>query len=153
MAVMKKRLIALVFVSVGSLAACGSDGPNPVGNWHLTLTWTTTPAGEAACIFPAATFDIEFNVARAGGVYTLSAVQGLTGDQVGGSMLCDSALCTLDFTDSGPGTEFSNIMTQTISATLDQDVNDIVTGSGTATFDLTDGSGCGANFDADGDVI
>jgi hypothetical protein len=151
---MKKRLIALVFVSIGSLAACGgSDAPVPEGNWDVTLTWTTTPAGEATCIFPSATFNINFNVARAGSVFTLTALEGLTGDQVGGSMLCDSVLCTLDFTDSGPGTEFSNIQNQTISATLDEDVNDIVTGSGTATFDLTDGSGCASNFDADGDVI
>jgi len=134
---------------MGTLAACSSDKvPVPEGNWDLTLTWTT-----GNCAGLGATYHINFDISKSGGVFVFVAGTGLTGDTVGGTMVCDSAFCTLDFTDSGPGSVLSNIDTQTISATLDEDVNDIVTGTGTATFDLTDGSSCSQNFNADGDVI
>ena len=67
-------------------------------------------------------------------------------------MTCDSSSCNLQFSDTGPGSEFSNICTQTINANLVEDANDQVTGSGSIDFVLVDQSTCTATWQGAGDV-
>jgi hypothetical protein len=153
---MKKRLIALVLFSMGSLAACSSDAPAvavPEGNWDLTLNWTT-----GNCLGLGASYHINFDISDGpGGSYILTPGTGLTGDDLSGTMTCTPAVdptnCTLDFTDSGAGGPLTNITTQTIHATIDEDVGDNLSGDGEATFDLDDGSSCTQQFQGAGDVI
>ncbi len=149
---MRKILVGLVLSL--AIAACSSSDDSaavPEGNWDVTLTFLSG----GTCTGLPATFDINFDITDDGaGGYNLAANTGLTGDTVGGSMDCTSVTeCDLQFTDSGPGSEDSDVDTQTISADLVEDNADQVTGTGTINFVLTDGSDCSVNFDADGDVI
>jgi len=116
---------------------------------------TLTFLSGGTCTGLPATFDINFDITDDGqGGYNLAARTGLTGDTVGGTMDCSSVTeCDLQFTDSGPGSEDSNIDTQTISADLVEDNADQVTGTGSVNFVLTDSSTCSVNFDGAGDVI
>lgn len=100
------------------------------------------------------TYAINFDIAGAAGGYTFTANTGLTGDNVSGTMSCDTTACTLTFADTGPvpSNEYANVVSQTIAASLIQDASDNITGSGTVTFSLSDGSTCTGNFSATGNV-
>jgi hypothetical protein len=157
---MKKQLIAIVF-TMGSLAACGgSDTPAhavPEGNWALTLAWTNV-GQPGSCAGLPATYLINFDISDgAGGAFILTPGTGLTGDTLGGTMTCvpavDPDTCTLDFTDMGAGGPASNVTTQTIHANIVEDAADQLTGTGTATFDLDDGTSCTNDANGTGDVI
>jgi hypothetical protein len=144
--------IILACLALASFAACSSSSttaaPIPDGNWDVTLTFD----GGGNCAGLPATFPINFDIATAAGGYTISAETGLSGDSTTGTIACTSTVCELVFSDTGPGSEFSNICTQTITATLDEDGGDNVTGNGQIDFTLTDGTACTATFDAAGDV-
>jgi len=150
---MKKRLIAIA-LTMGSLAACGDSGGTtdhaiPEGNWDLMLNWTT-----GNCAGLGATYHINFDISDGpNGSFILTPGLGLTGDDLGGTMTCTTAVCTLDFTDSGAGGPLTNITTQTIHATIDEQIDDTLAGDGEATFDLDDGTSCTQSFNAVGDVI
>lgn len=148
---MRKILVGLVLSFAA--AACSSssnDAAVPEGNWDVTLTW-----GAGTCAGLGSTFEINFDITDDGaGGYNLAARTGLTGDDVGGTMDCGSVTeCDLSFTDSGPGSELSNITSQTISADFVEDNASQVDGNGSATFDLDDGTSCTQNFTGVGDVI
>jgi hypothetical protein len=149
---MRKILVGLVLSFAA--AACSSSSNSaavPEGNWDVTLTFLSG----GTCTGLPATFDINFDITDDGnGGYNLAARTGLTGDTVGGTMDCSSVTeCELQFTDSGPGTEDSNVDTQTISADLVEDNADQVSGTGTINFILDDTTSCTVNFDGDGDVV
>jgi hypothetical protein len=143
-----------VGLALSTLVACSTStdddtGPVPEGDWSVTLTFTTGNCSGLPDIFA-----IEFSIGQADGGYTFTVEQGLTGDTIadGSTITCDSDTCTLDFSDSGPGTEDSNVDTQTITATLTQDTGNNVTGSGQIEFDLNDGTSCTQSFTGDGAV-
>ncbi|HEY1554054.1 MAG TPA: hypothetical protein VGF94_04425 [Kofleriaceae bacterium] len=151
---MRIILACLALSALSPLAACSSSdttpAPIPDGNWDVTLAFDGGGDCDTSGLPP--TYDINFDIATAADGYTISAEQGLDGGNTGGAIVCTSTICELSFTDSGPGSEFSNICTQTISATLDEDGNDAVTGNGQIDFLLDDGSSCTATFNASGDV-
>jgi hypothetical protein len=144
---MRRTLVGLAFAL---LAACSSSSsaPDPTGNWDVTLTFTT-----GTCSGLPPTYAINFDITRSGGGFTITAEQGLSGDTTSGSIACTSTICELEFTDTGPGAETTNIDTQMITAILDLDKTNVVTGSGTVDFVLVGGATCSQDFTADGDVV
>jgi hypothetical protein len=141
---------------IATFAACTTSASKPIpeGNWDVTLTFT-----DGNCAGLPATFVINFDITDdAQGGFTLTAKQGLGGTNVSGVMVCDPTLCTLNFSDEGPGTLGSNVDTQTLTATLDLDSSDTVTSrpapnDGTADLILVGGAQCSQHFDAAGDVV
>jgi hypothetical protein len=152
---MRIILACLALSALSPLAACSSSdttpAPIPDGNWDVTLTFNGGGDCDTSGLPP--TYDINFDIATAAGGYTISAEAGLDGNQTNGAITCTSTICELSFTDVGPApSDFSNICTQTIDATLDEDGNDQVDGTGQITYLLLDGTSCTAAFDASGDV-
>jgi hypothetical protein len=147
---MREILLGLV-LSFGAAACGGSSDAVPEGNWDVTLTFLDG----GTCTGLPDTFNINFDITDDGtGNYNFTANNGLSGDTVGGTMDCSSGVdCDLQFTDTGPGSEESGYVdTQTISAALTEDDHDDVSGTGSITFGLDDGSSCTVNFDASGNV-
>lgn len=151
---MRATLISFAFTTfIIAGAACGgssgSGDANPNGNWALTLDW-----GSGTCSGLGSSFVIDFDISQnADGSYTFTPGNGSTGDDIGGTMDCTAGTtCTLSFTDTGPGDEESNIDTQTLAADLTEDNTDQVTGNGSVTFMLEDGTSCTQNFTGSGDV-
>src|SRR5579863_3077059 len=100
--------IILACLAFSAFAACSSSSstpaPIPDGNWDVTLTFD----GGGNCAGLPPTFPINFDIATAAGGYTISAETGLTGDTTTGTIMCTSTVCELTFSDTGPGSEFSN---------------------------------------------
>jgi hypothetical protein len=148
-------------------AACGgSSSPSPdaasavdpTGNWAVTLTFTT-----GTCTGLPATYVIGFTIS--GSPFTFTPGNGLSGDSFSdsSSASCTTAECVISFTDTGPGTEFTNVTSQTTTATLDQDPSNNVTDDEGATAvnqidfvlsgsDGSDAGSCTEQFTAAGNV-
>jgi hypothetical protein len=147
----KLRLGAFVVLAT----ACGSDGGDavsPDGNWDLTMTF-----GTGNCMGLPTTFAIGFNVTTNDcGAVTFTPGTGLTGDNLSVCTTCTTTKCELTFQDSGPGTEGSDVITQTITATLDEDASGTVKTNDAATnqvvFTLTEASSCTQAFSGAGRV-
>ena len=148
-------------------AACGNSSPpspdassqavDPTGNWAVTLTFTG-----GTCTGLPATYVIGFTIS--GAPFTFTPGNGLSGDSFSdsSSASCTTTQCVISFTDTGPGTEFDNITSQTIIATLDEDPSgNVLDDEGVSSvnqinFQISDGSGgsgsCTQMFTAAGDV-
>jgi hypothetical protein len=139
---MPHKAASLLLLAIG----CVSDPESldPTGNWSMTLSWS-----HGDCQLTGS-FDAQLTVIRSPDGFAIDESRPEV--QVAGSVLCTPSLCTLSFTESGPGPTGSGVARIELAAHLQVDDLDAVNGSGKATYRFESGASCEQMFLATGSL-